>query len=371
MDGINLGATIARERRAADVTQGELAAHLGVTKAAVSKWELGQSMPDVALLPRIAAYFGLTLDELFDYRPQLSAEEVRDAYLRLAMLIDEDPDAALEEVERLIADYYSCWPLLHQMGTLLMQRAAFDPERGERLLSRSVELLARVEENSDDVALVGAARMMRASAMNLQGDLDGCVALLESLKPDRVQGVDLALAALYEQRGEREASLRLYQASMGWGVMSAMSSVSAQLLLYADDDAHREALVRAGEGLLVGFDLEDENPMAALTFLANASAACLVGGDGERAEAYLGRFVRLLERLDDRALLYGAGESVLYDLVPELAAPSGDEGEAAAAYLGALDMRRQCAQLVMARPEWAERADDARFQPLLARLEAL
>ena len=52
MHDINLGAAIARERRAAQVTQGELAAHLGVTKAAVSKWELEQSMFDVALLPR-------------------------------------------------------------------------------------------------------------------------------------------------------------------------------------------------------------------------------------------------------------------------------------------------------------------------------
>ena len=76
MHDINLGAAIARERRAAQVTQGELAAHLGVTKAAVSKWELEQSMPDVALLPRIAAYFDLTLDELFDYRPQLVGDDL-------------------------------------------------------------------------------------------------------------------------------------------------------------------------------------------------------------------------------------------------------------------------------------------------------
>ena len=61
---VNIGRTIARERRRAGVTQEALAAHLGVSKAAVSKWELGQSLPDVSLLPRIAAYFSLTLDEL-------------------------------------------------------------------------------------------------------------------------------------------------------------------------------------------------------------------------------------------------------------------------------------------------------------------
>lgn len=38
MHDINLGAAIARERRAAQVTQGELAAHLGVTKAGGCAW---------------------------------------------------------------------------------------------------------------------------------------------------------------------------------------------------------------------------------------------------------------------------------------------------------------------------------------------
>lgn len=43
---VNIGRTVARERRRRGVTQEELAAHLGVSKAAVSKWELGQSLPD-------------------------------------------------------------------------------------------------------------------------------------------------------------------------------------------------------------------------------------------------------------------------------------------------------------------------------------
>ena len=132
MDDINLGAAIARERRAAQVTQGELAAHLGVTKAAVSKWELEQSMPDLALLPRIAAYFDLTLDELFDYRPQLVGDNLQGAYLRLLAQFDEDPEAAFANAEDLVRSHYSCWPALQQMG------AARNPRpRPRRALGRA------------------------------------------------------------------------------------------------------------------------------------------------------------------------------------------------------------------------------------------
>ena len=40
-ESVNIGRTIAQERRRAGATQEALAAHLGVSKAAVSKWELG------------------------------------------------------------------------------------------------------------------------------------------------------------------------------------------------------------------------------------------------------------------------------------------------------------------------------------------
>ena len=242
MDDINLGAAIARERRAAQVTQGELAAHLGVTKAAVSKWELEQSMPDVALLPRIAAYFDLTLDELFDYRPQLVGDDLQDAYLRLLAQFDEDPEAAFANAEDLVRSHYSCWPALQQMGMLYAQRATLDPDRAEPLAARAAELFERVERHADDVELVRAARMMRASVMSVQGDLDGCIALFESLKPDRTAAnIDLMLASMYQQRGDLDAGLKLFQESMGWCVMNAISCVSAQIPLYADDAEHLEA----------------------------------------------------------------------------------------------------------------------------------
>ncbi|WP_419762087.1 helix-turn-helix domain-containing protein, partial [Bacillus mobilis] len=36
----------------------------GITKASVSKWETGQSYPDITFLPLLASYFNISIDEL-------------------------------------------------------------------------------------------------------------------------------------------------------------------------------------------------------------------------------------------------------------------------------------------------------------------
>ena len=51
-------------RRAAGMTQLELAERLNYSDKAVSKWERGESLPDVAVLKQIADLFGVTMDYL-------------------------------------------------------------------------------------------------------------------------------------------------------------------------------------------------------------------------------------------------------------------------------------------------------------------
>ncbi len=53
--------TLRKER---GITQDELAAALRVSFQSVSRWENSQTYPDIELIPKIAAYFGVTTDEL-------------------------------------------------------------------------------------------------------------------------------------------------------------------------------------------------------------------------------------------------------------------------------------------------------------------
>lgn len=64
---LNLGIKIRELRYRDGRTQETLAEALGVTSQAVSRWESGGSYPDMEMIPSIANYFGVTIDELFGY----------------------------------------------------------------------------------------------------------------------------------------------------------------------------------------------------------------------------------------------------------------------------------------------------------------
>lgn len=60
----NIGENISRLRKEKNVTQETLANHVGVSTQAVSKWENG-GVPDIELLPSIADFFNVSIDNLF------------------------------------------------------------------------------------------------------------------------------------------------------------------------------------------------------------------------------------------------------------------------------------------------------------------
>ncbi|MBR5313299.1 MAG: helix-turn-helix transcriptional regulator [Clostridia bacterium] len=78
--------TLRKER---GITQDELASALRVSFQSVSRWENGQTYPDIELIPKIAAYFGVTTDEL---------------------LVEKGESVLKEERERKRSEYYnSIW----------------------------------------------------------------------------------------------------------------------------------------------------------------------------------------------------------------------------------------------------------------------
>ena len=59
-----IGNRIAKYRKAKGMTQEALAAEMGVSAQAVSKWETDASCPDISALPQLCKILGITTDEL-------------------------------------------------------------------------------------------------------------------------------------------------------------------------------------------------------------------------------------------------------------------------------------------------------------------
>lgn len=62
-------------RRKHGMSQEQLAEKAGVSRQAVSKWETGQSMPELEKLMTLARCFGITIDELLAEQPETAAGE--------------------------------------------------------------------------------------------------------------------------------------------------------------------------------------------------------------------------------------------------------------------------------------------------------
>ena len=64
MDKYKFGDFIYQRRKALGLTQDELGRKLGVTNKAVSKWEVGETTPEVAMLEPLAKALEVSVDEL-------------------------------------------------------------------------------------------------------------------------------------------------------------------------------------------------------------------------------------------------------------------------------------------------------------------
>lgn len=124
---MNFGKTILDLRKAKNMTQEDLAAQLGVTPTAVSKWENNNTMPDLLMLCALADCFEVTADELLgrakQYRYAVVASETMELGQKIASIakeygilargiftnFDEAAEAALQDpaVRYTIAGFYS------------------------------------------------------------------------------------------------------------------------------------------------------------------------------------------------------------------------------------------------------------------------
>ena len=103
---IKLGEKIKLLRKQKNISQEVFANYLGVSFQAVSKWENGNTMPDVTIIPAIASFFGVSTDELFDFN-------LYEIEKNIEAIVDEHSkywDADKTKAEQIIRDGLKQYP---------------------------------------------------------------------------------------------------------------------------------------------------------------------------------------------------------------------------------------------------------------------
>lgn len=147
-----MGHRIRQLRKAQNISQEVLAQFLGVTFQAVSKWETGAAMPDVALIPVIASFFGVSTDELFDYNRLESLEKVREICQKAYEIRDSDPEGAETILREGLRKYPGNDVILNNLLYTMDS-----PRRGEEMITLCKTLIASTQ---DDAVKYDALRIL-------------------------------------------------------------------------------------------------------------------------------------------------------------------------------------------------------------------
>lgn len=301
MSDLQISQNIIRLRREKNVTQEQLAEHIGVTKGAVSKWENGSTLPDVTTLPLLAAYFDVSVDALLGYMPLLTAQKIKETYQAYAKAFSAQPFLdVFEKVKADVKTYYACWPFLFQMSVLLLNHytQAQEDSRSE-VLSYIDTLLERIEQYADGTALKSDAKVLQAMVWLQQGKCDDAIKALRGLvDPFRLTSQsDGLLVQAYLMRGELIEADRYAQVGMYLALQSLITQAINHMTIHAKERTCFERTVLRIESIIESYELRYLNPNLVAQF--SFQAAVLALGQDNRAETFrqLENFVAAMEAL--------------------------------------------------------------------------
>jgi transcriptional regulator with XRE-family HTH domain len=292
MREINISMVIAAKRKEKGVTQDELAEFIGVSKASVSKWETAQSYPDITLLPQLAAYFNISIDELIGYLPQMTTQDIRKTYHRLADDFGKKPfDQVLSECRMVIKKYYSCYPLLLKMALLLLNYCSLlkEEERQQALLQEIVDLCVRIKTEGSDAQLTRQANSIEAiSRLSLRQPQQVLELLGENSMP--ISNDDMLLASAYQMTGNNEKAKLVLQAGLYQHLISLIETAHSYLLLIIDEQGIFEETLSRFIRLSDIFHVESLNPNSLCQLYYIAAHGYAVSSNKEKALEMLGRY---------------------------------------------------------------------------------
>ncbi|MBR3587942.1 MAG: helix-turn-helix domain-containing protein [Clostridia bacterium] len=138
---IYFGENLKNLRKEKNLTQEKLADFLGVSFQTVSKWERGDTYPDITMLPEIAGFFKISVDDLLGVNRAENEKEI----LRCLEEYDNltDGDLKLELILKLKEKFPNDFRILLRYMTCLVHFTEKNPE----IISKITAIYENIQQN--------------------------------------------------------------------------------------------------------------------------------------------------------------------------------------------------------------------------------
>ena len=240
-----IGENIKRLRRERDLTQEEVAAHLGVSFQSISKWERGDGYPDITMLPALANYFGVSVDELLGVG-EIEKKEKYDEINR--QWAQNNKSGAHSENVALMKKALKAYPndalLLVQLSCSL-EKLDGTPEEKRRNLLESVAVQEQILRYGEDSEVRGATLFNICFGYWKLGEHDKALAQARKL-PNLYKARENALVYFLEGEEKRQAAKEAL-VPLAWAVRHHLTALAQT----ENDPAYLEKAAQI-EKLLLG-----------------------------------------------------------------------------------------------------------------------
>ncbi|MBO4893940.1 MAG: helix-turn-helix transcriptional regulator [Clostridia bacterium] len=245
-----IGKKIKQMRRERDLTQEEVAAHLGISFQSISKWERGDGYPDITMLPALANYFKVSIDELLG----ISELEMREQYLEINRTWAENNKAGKHSDNvALMRASLKTFPndalLLVQLSTSLEKIEGSDEEKLKNL-RESIAVQEQILRYGEDSEVRGATMFNICFAYRKIGEPEKALEQAKKL-PNLYKARENALV-YFLQGEERKAVAREALIPIAW-------VISHHLKALCEEENDPDYLRKAARMIDILFDGEERN----------------------------------------------------------------------------------------------------------------
>ncbi len=176
---MELGNKIRKLRKERGLTQEQFASALSISPQAVSKWEMSGGYPDMSMIPIIANFFDVTLDELFDFDITKKAKKIEDILTEAGNYFWHN----FEKAEQIYLEGIKEFPSSEKLKTELLSlyECHIRTYGKNELFSRAEDLANKLIVELTDVFAVCSVKNDLASLYLMSGRYAEAKELVESL----------------------------------------------------------------------------------------------------------------------------------------------------------------------------------------------